>query len=58
MVIFVNLSFCNPAFPCRDLDVVEDILQVALDREEAETEETTASESAGLPVDKNQMGGY
>ena len=60
---FVILSFCNPAFPCncKDLDVVEVIQQVALDKEEVEREERTASVSAGLlvvvVVGKNQVAG-
>ena len=58
---FVILSFCNPAFPCscRDLDLVEVIQQVALDKEEVEREERTASVSAGLlvVVGKNQVAG-
>ena len=64
LVTFVILSFCNPAFPCncRDLDVVEVIQQVALDKEEVEREERTASVSAGLlllvvVVGKNQVAG-
>ena len=63
LVIFVILRFCNPAFPCncRDLDVVEVIQQVALDKEEVEREERTASVSAGLlvlvVVGKNQVAG-
>ena len=67
LVTFVILSFCNPAFPCscRDLDLVEVIQQVALDKEEVEREERTASVSAGLllvvvlmvVVGKNQVAG-
>ena len=57
-MIFVIQSFCNPSFPCsRGLDGVEMIQQVALDREEVALEERTASESAGLLLDKNQVGG-
>ena len=60
LVIFVILSFSNPAFPCncRDLDVVEVIQQVGLDKEEVEREERTASVSGELLVllvGKNQM---
>ena len=63
LVTFVILSFCNPAFPCncRDLDVVEVIQQVALDKEEVERLERTPSVSAELLVllvDKNQMAGW
>ena len=59
LVIFVIWSFCNPlcTYNYRDLDVVEVIQKVALDREEAALEEKTASESAQLLLDKNQMGG-
>ena len=59
LVIFVILSFCNPAFRCRALGKVEVVQQVVLDREEEEPEDRTAWASARqvVVVDKNQMEG-
>ena len=61
LVIFVIWSFCNPlcTYNYRDLDVVEALQKVALDREEvAPEEERTAWASAEPVVGKNRIAGH
>ena len=60
LVIFVIWSFCNPlcTYNYRDLDVVEVIQKVALDREEVALEERTAAASAEPVVGKNRIAGH